>query len=91
MMLLNRNWEPLVVGEELAVTIDSLLALLLHLPFISDCPEGSGSLEKILSDQGLLNLVITNRIGPLMMAVSRQCTSSRAPAIMAVLGATKWF
>ena len=54
-------------------------------------PRGVAELHDCLARTGMLQLDGPNRLTPLILGRSRQCTNSRAEAIMSVTGATEWY
>ncbi|KAL2851535.1 hypothetical protein BJY01DRAFT_245045 [Aspergillus pseudoustus] len=91
MILLDRHWRPLVVGDKLAVTLDNLLRITGEYSGVDDVPEGIAMLRGMFEDQHMFLLLGANRLTPLVCGLVRTSTSPRAPAIMSAMGATNWF
>ncbi|TRX92899.1 hypothetical protein FHL15_006305 [Xylaria flabelliformis] len=99
MLLLNRHWEPLTLGDSLAITLENIAALLMLEMFyreawtgsVDEYPAGSREISTFMDETGLFNLFCTNRLTAFILGRDRICTHSRAAAIMSVTGATDWF
>lgn len=98
MILVDRNWLPLLAGECLAIDMDSLAVLLSQsasgtwrMTVPAALPNGVDNFTKIMNSTSMSNLYYSGELTALIVGRTRVSTSSRAPAIMSVLGATKWF
>lgn len=98
MILVDRNWLPLLAGDCLAIDMDSLAALLSQsasgtwrTTVTEEEPNGVAYFASIMNSTGMSNLYYSGELTALIVGRTRVSTSSRAPAIMSVLGATKWF
>ncbi|OJJ55441.1 hypothetical protein ASPSYDRAFT_34368 [Aspergillus sydowii CBS 593.65] len=91
MVLLDKNWQPLAIGNTLLITLDSLVSLAGELSATEDAPIGAESLLSMFHDRHLSLLRIESRLVPLVLGANRVSTCPRAPAIMSAMGATNWF
>ncbi|KAL4991796.1 hypothetical protein BDW68DRAFT_151330 [Aspergillus falconensis] len=91
MILLDRYWRPLVLGDKLAVTLDNLLRITGEYSGVEDVPDGIAMLAGMFEDQHIFPLLEATRLTPLVCGLARTSTSPRAPAIMSVMGATNWY
>lgn len=99
MLLLDRHWKPLVLGDSVVITFDTIVALLvLHSiyrrdwgGFFDGYPAGPKEIATFMDKTGMWHLFWPNRLTALILGRNRACTHSRAAAIMSVIGATEWF
>ncbi|KAL4989654.1 hypothetical protein BDW68DRAFT_186312 [Aspergillus falconensis] len=91
MIMLDKNWRPLAVGNKLLITLDSLVSLAGELSAIRGAPKGVATLTSMFYDHHLSLLRTESRLVPLVLGANRVSTSPRAPAIMSAIGATDWF
>ncbi|KAL2840309.1 hypothetical protein BJY01DRAFT_218612 [Aspergillus pseudoustus] len=94
MILLDREWRPLAVGNRLLITFDSLLMLVSQASQIDmqDVPQGAVTLISVYQKHLETHLLGSeNQLQPLISAAHRVSTCPRAPAIMSAVGATNWF
>ncbi|KAI4600083.1 hypothetical protein KJ359_001185 [Pestalotiopsis sp. 9143b] len=98
MILVDRNWLPLLAGDCLAIDMDSLAVLLSQsasgtwrMTVPEALPKGVEDFTIVMNSTGMSNLYYSGELTALIVGRTRVSTSSRAPAIMSVLGATKWF
>ncbi|KAL2831368.1 hypothetical protein BJY01DRAFT_254267 [Aspergillus pseudoustus] len=90
MILLDKHWRPLAIGNKLLITLDNLISLVGEVSRPPDAPEGVATLVSV-HDQHMRSLGQEVRLSPLVLGARRVSTSPRAPAIMSAVGATKWF
>lgn len=97
MLFVNDKWEPLCVGEDNLVTVASMISLItMHTRVTNtskrgqDVPPCFHELYRLMAETGYLSLHRAERLTPLILARNRECTNSRATAIMSVTGATAW-
>ncbi|KAI9370418.1 hypothetical protein BJX61DRAFT_544660 [Aspergillus egyptiacus] len=91
MIMLDRNWRLLVVGNALIVTVENLIMLGGGFVGLEDAPEGTETLLSILRDQQMVGIRMDGPLISLIVGAQRTSTSPRAPAIMSAVGATDWF
>jgi hypothetical protein len=91
MIMLDKNWRPLAVGNKLLIALDSLISLAGELSATEDAPKGVATLNSMFYDHHLSLLRTESRLVPLVLGANRVSTSPRAPAIMSAIGATDWF
>ncbi|KAL5002749.1 hypothetical protein BDV10DRAFT_201603 [Aspergillus recurvatus] len=91
MILLDRYWRPLVLGDRLAVTLDNLLRITGEYAGVEEVPDGIAMLADMFEDQHMFPLLDATRLTPLVCGLARTSTSPRAPAIMSAMGATNWY
>lgn len=101
MLFLNARWEPLRVGDDTPVTLAGMVSLMITHMRVADVeadnygapappPRGFWELHHLMAETGMLSLHRADRLTPLILARNRECTHSRAVAIMSVTGATDW-
>ncbi|KAL4906229.1 hypothetical protein BDW74DRAFT_151543 [Aspergillus multicolor] len=91
MILLDKDWRPLLAGGKLTIILDNLRWLIWGTPSLGNNPEGAEMLLKLFGDQGLAAISSNNRLEPLIWGRHRVSTSLKAPAIMSAIGAPNWF
>lgn len=91
MIMLDKQWRPLTVGNDLVITFDSLITLLNELSDIRDARTGVATLISGYEDHQMHLLARNTRFDCLILGAHRKSTSPRAPAVMSALGATRWF
>ncbi|KAK8103578.1 uncharacterized protein PG998_010611 [Apiospora kogelbergensis] len=93
MVLLDRRWRPLVAGQRFLLDLNSLTALVIQCAGLQmdDIARGPAEIDRLWTVARIANLYYANQLTPLLVGRSRSSTSSRAPAIMSVIGATEWF
>ncbi|KAL2822277.1 hypothetical protein BDW59DRAFT_163867 [Aspergillus cavernicola] len=91
MILLDKHWRPLAVGNKLLLTMDSLLSLVGENSGVEDTPKGVATLISVYKDRHIGSMGRDNRLNPFLLGAHRVSTSPRAPAIMSAVGATAWF
>jgi hypothetical protein len=97
MLLLNRHWQPLVVGK-LAITLDTMASLIEARHgseprvFPRTLPRGPLEIAQLFFTTGMLGVLLrSSRLSALNIGGIRTCTHSRSEAIMSVTGASHWF
>ncbi len=91
MLLLNQDWEPLVVGGEMEMALEWICALLVTTGIdtgdsLREYPASPFQVATCMLASGMLHVVNPNRLVPLMLGRDQSCTHSRAAAIMSITG-----